>query len=286
MPHPSEALLLAYADDDLGVPERAQVVTHVERCAVCRHALRDVREAMAAVRVEAAIIDAGEPVAWREAVRPPVRPLRPAPNREGTQATPHVAETHARREAQPPRSSRAASIVPLQWAAALLLFAAGGAAAMVAPRWRALFGGTAVVEGQPATRGPSPDAASALATAEVRLSAAAVSVAPSDGSVTVALRPQDEAFAGHLVVRTSARADVQVTVSTPARSTMVPRFSSSEGRLDVSLAASGTRVEVEVPATLRDAQVLMGGRAMVTVRGGVVFPREAASVGVALGAAR
>ena len=65
MPHPSEALLIAFADDALDAAEHRETAAHVEACGVCRHALRDLRDAMAALKVEVALVDTIEPDAWR-----------------------------------------------------------------------------------------------------------------------------------------------------------------------------------------------------------------------------
>lgn len=317
MPHPSEALLLAFADDELGPAEAAQVSAHVQGCGVCRHALRDVRDAMAAVRVETAILDAAEPASWRDVARPPVRPARPSPPRQHA-AAPEPSSAvalGAAADGRPVRETgrlgravgggagiadaRGASHrgewgarrpfghVALRWAAILLVFVAGGATAMLAPRWRALVGGSA--DGEPRATSVAP--APAAAPSEALRTAAAVSVLPRDGRATVVLQPGRSgrdvpASPAVLVVTISDRADVQVTVASPLASAGAPRFRTADGRLDVALAGDESRVEVEVPAALAEGHIVHGTRTVVTVRGGLVVPRQASTTGVPLGAER
>lgn len=317
MPHPSEVMLLAFADDELGPADRAQVSAHVQGCGVCRHALRDVRDAMAAVRVEAAIIDASEPASWRDAAEPPVRPARPPSagpwpltsvgdvlpaDRSARTAHSHAAKGVARRG--PSRAkvasgdgaasglaawwgARAPRATALRWAAILLVFAAGGATAMLAPRWRALLGLQAPEGTLPSATSPAPDAGTAPAAMRT---AAAVSVLPRDGSATVVLQPgpsdPSAASPAVLVVTVSERADVQVTVSMPLAADAAPRFRTADGRLDVALAGNESRVEVEVPSTLGEAHIVFGTRTLVTVRGGVVTPQLASTTGVPLSVER
>ncbi len=319
MPHPSEAMLLAFADDQLAPAERDQVSAHVHGCGVCRHAVRDVRDAMAAVRVEAAIIDAAEPASWREVARPPVRPARPSAARQWSAPGTATAARGAQRSARPgegrgrdrrsgggdhgmgddaPASGRTSwpgawpgawpRTAALRWAAILLVFVAGGATAMLAPRWRALLG--VAPEGGDRTTAAARASGSAPAAAPLR-TAAAVSVLPRDGSATVVLQPgvmpaDPSTPPALLVVKVGERADVQVTVTSPLSSAEAPRFRTADGRLDVALAGRESRVEVEVPASLGEAHIVFGTRTLVTVRAGVVAPQQAASTGVPLGAER
>lgn len=323
MPHPSEAILLAFADDELGPAERDQVSAHVHGCGVCRHALRDVREAMAAVRVEAAIIDAAEPASWRDAAQPPLRPARPAAPRHRSLAALDGAPPAGRaaRGARPgdqtgrerrgsatadaPARDAAggrfavwgmgrARVVALRWAAILAVFVAGGATAMLAPRWGALLGGDDASDDRATSSAPASAAGAAPAALRT---AAAVSVLPRDGRATVVLQPGAlaPAMAGDaspaaapamLVVKVSERADVQVTVTSPLASAEAPRFRTADGRLDVALAGNESQVEVEVPATLGEAHIVLGTRTLVTVRAGVVAPQQASTTGVPLGVER
>ena len=38
MPHPSEAALIAFADDELDARARGEVAAHMDGCGLCRHA--------------------------------------------------------------------------------------------------------------------------------------------------------------------------------------------------------------------------------------------------------
>jgi Putative zinc-finger len=312
MPHPSEAMLLAFADEELAPAERDQVSAHVQVCGVCRHALRDVRDAMAALRVEAAIVDGAEPASWREAVHPPLRPARP----ESARRRPPMSREESVHAARGVRIGAASGrarfswasagvasgdddaghrsigrigpsrIVAFRWAAILLVFVAGGATAMLAPRWRALLGVDATAREGVTALAAAPGAGagpSALRTS------AAVSVLPRAGSATVVLQPGVSAGAAMpamLVVHVGDRADVQVTVTSPLASPEAPRFRTADGRLDVALAGNESRVVVDVPATLGETHIVLGTRTLVTVRAGVVSPQQASTTGIPLATER
>ncbi|MBK6455882.1 MAG: hypothetical protein IPF87_07365 [Gemmatimonadetes bacterium] len=269
MPHPSEAALIAFADDELDAGARGEVVAHLDGCGLCRHAVRDLREAMGALAVETALVDTVEPASWRD--RPATLP-RAAGHRLSLVGA-GLPRDASRPVLTPRRSVRAA-----RWAAALLLLAGGGAAAMTAPRWTRLLRGDAVrattaVAATPATTSNAP----------VRLTAAAaVSVLPIDGAATVSLLSGAVDRDARVIVHVSDRRDVQVTVTTPTSADRVPRFLTGDGRLEVQLAGVGSVVEVDFPSSLRDARVTHDGRAIVTVRGGAILPLEAATTGVSL----
>ena len=287
MPHPSEALLIAFADDALDAAEHRETAAHVEACGVCRHALRDLRDAMAALKVEVALVDTMEPDAWRAG-----GPWR-APSAAGEAPrtlTPVARERALPREAGASRRGwwGGASSV-MRRAAVALLVVGGVAAAMTTPRWRHLLvrddtAPAASARAASAT-GDAPVAAAALPTAS-----AAVSVLPVDGEAVVSLleMPSPATPGGspaRVVVRVSDRRDVQVTVTSatrPAASERVPRFLTSDGKLEVQLAGEGAVIEVDFPSTLRGARVTHDGRTVVSVRGTTVLPGEAAAAGILL----
>lgn len=264
MPHPSEAALIAFADDELDAGVRGEVASHVEGCGLCRHALRDLRDAMGALAVETALVDAAEPSSWRTG--PAVRP------RPDARPLSLVGEVP-----RPPAPSRRAMLV-MRWAATLAIFVAGGAAAMTAPQWMHLLRGT-----EPSASASVATAPATVAPTTLRATAsAAVSVLPVEGEATVSLLGNASAADARVIVRASDRRDVQVTVTTPTSTERVPRFLTGDGRLEVQLAGAGSVVEVDFPSSLRDARVTHDGRAVVTVRRGAVLPAQAATTGISL----
>jgi hypothetical protein len=284
MSHPSEGELLALADGALDDAGRRRVQVHVQGCAGCRQALRELEQAMRSVTVELALVDAGEPAAWRSGDATPVAlPRDDAPRtRDG-----------APRRWEPSRAagpfSRRRSPSATRWAALLLVLVASGATAMIAPRWSAWRTPAAATEAS---------AASAAAPASVPVlaatTAAAVSILPDGGRVMVALSAGAQATGdqtprglpaagdGRVRVRLSDRLDAQVTVTTTAGAATAPRFASADGRLDVQLPARATEVLVELPATLRSARITYDGRTIVTVSAGEVQPAQATAGGVVL----
>ncbi|MBK9976708.1 MAG: hypothetical protein IPP20_02060 [Gemmatimonadetes bacterium] len=265
MPHPSEAALIAFADDELDARARGEVAAHMDGCGLCRHALRDLREAMGALAVETALVDTCEPASWRQG--PAALP------RTAGRSLSLVGATASR-----PAVVRARPVTAMRWAAAISLLVGGGAAAMTAPRWTRLLRGDVAAPAVAATAMPASTSDAAL-----RLSAsAAVSVLPIDGVATVSLLSGAVERDARVIVHVSDRRDVQVTVTTPTSADRVPRFLTGDGRLEVQLAGTGSVVEVDFPSSLREARVTHDGRAVVTVRGGAISPIDAATTGVAL----
>jgi len=294
MSHPSEGELLALVDGALDEAPRRQVHMHVQGCAACRQALHELEQALRGVVVELALVDAGEPAAWRAGDSTPVpRPRDHAPR--ARDLAPRRWEPS--RATVPGRSSFAMGRSPsaTRWAALLLVLAASGATAMVVPRWAAWRAPAGVAAGAPGSSAAAP----ASVPVPAATSAAAVSILPADDRVLVALTSggqrsgdaADGAVMGdrRVRVRLSDRLDVQVTVTTvaapSATSPPVPRFGSADGRLDVQLPAHAIEVLVELPAELRSARITLDGRTIVTVQGGVVRPTGATDRGVVLGPA-
>ncbi|MCC6930456.1 MAG: hypothetical protein IT359_15830 [Gemmatimonadaceae bacterium] len=291
MPHPSEALLIAFADETLDAEGHRETAAHMATCAVCRHALRDLREAMAALKVEVALVDTREPDAWRaggrwreSSIASDATRVRPLAGNARTKLSDRGAAS---------RGWWGSASVAMRRAAAVLLVVGGGAAAMTAPRWRHLLSRND--SATPVTASASTAAIDVpVAPAPLSAPAAAVSVLPVDGEALVSLleMPAPAATANEpsqsparMVVRVSDRRDVQVTVtSTPrgAGSERVPRFLTGDGKLEVQLAGAGAVVEVEFPSTLRSARVTHDGRTVVSVRGTTVVPGEAAAAGILL----
>lgn len=273
MPHPSESVLIAFADHELDAGARGEVAAHMEGCGLCRHAMRDLREAMGALAVETALVDTDEPSSWRSG---PTARARPVVGRALTPAgdAPML----------PAASGRA--ITAMRWAAAFLLLVGGGAAAMTAPSWLQLLrAGDAPAGVHSGVQAAATPAASAVTVSRPTASAA-VSVLPVEGEATVSLLSGALDRDARVIVHVSDRRDVQVTVTGPASGDRVPRFLTGDGRLEVQLAGRGSIIEVEFPSTLRDARVTHDGRAVVTVRGGSILPMEAATAGVSLAAPR
>jgi len=288
MPHPNEAMLIAYADDELETFARREVHVHLEGCGLCRHALRDLRDAMEALRVETALVDSGEPVAWRSG---PVWRPRPASRHAPRESpVPGLAPTVDNERkvhpltpalARPLMRPLVRRIAPLRWAATLMLVVGGAAAAMTAPQWRRVLGDVRAGNSPPPSV-VTPEASTMPTVA--RATRAAVSVVPSGDKAIVALSGGEGASDRRVIVRTSDRVDVQVTVTSAANAEEMPHFVSGEGRLDVQLAVTSSMIVVEVPATLHVAQVTFDGRAVVSVRRGVISPARAAAEGVSLAA--
>lgn len=297
MLHPSDEQLLALLDDALAPAPRAEVSAHVEGCADCRRSLEILRQAMAAVHVEATLVDATEPASWRQAVPPPRWRDAPwaASERDGTLAGESTLPRPRSVPQRPVGSARPVGRVErprwrwgtsaLRWAAALLVVA-GGAGAMVATRWWVAERANAPVDSAVAAA-PLRQAQPALTPAPV----AAVTVSPRDGRALVILTGGtslvnaaggDASAIGTLIVRTTDRADVQVTVATALAAGAVPRFRSADGRLEVTLPVGGARVEVEFPAALGAGQVTLDGEVVAEVVGGVVTPSAATTTGVTL----
>jgi len=263
MRHPDEGVWLAFADHELDVPARQAAEAHLVTCVACQRTVRELREAMHGVAVECAMRDAREPEAWHATAPTPRRVPRPV-------------RLHLPRERE---GSAAPARRVMRWAAILLVAVSGGAAALVAPRWRSLVGGDTARH--PTTAADASGSAPASA-ATARTVAAAVSIAPAGGSATIAVTLVSGR--GRVVVRPGARADVQVTVTTVAGGDVVPRFVSGDGTLDVQL-AGGTgeaQIEVEVPTLLRTLRVVQGGVVVASIRDGVVSPAAVASTGVLL----
>ncbi len=278
MSHPSEALLLAFADHELEGAQRREVEAHVQRCDLCRHALREVEQAMAGLTVELALLDASAPGEWQAPAA--IAPAR----RGGGESSPSRVGAGERMRAHPAsvwrpvRTTPAARrVAPLRWAAALVLVVGGGAAAMSAPTWFASASpAPAVVTERTATAAP-PAASTAV-------SSAAVSILPAGGAATVVLTSAPGASDGRVIVEVSDRSDVQVTVTTATSEHATPRFTSAEGRLAVQLTGKGALVRVAIPATLRAARITHDGATVVSVADGVVAPAEARVEGIRLAA--
>lgn len=288
MSHPSEAQLLAFADRELEGSHYREVEAHVRGCDLCRHALRDVEQAMAGLAVELALIDTEAPAGWPAVAAADRTDRRGAAYELPSESSPSFgsatvpsggrgqgARDRGARALRPVRatpSSRAA--FSLRWAAVLLAIVGGGAAAMVAPQWF----------GRAATRVESAPAAAPVHTsiAETATSSAAVSILPVAGEATVVLTAGAGSGDGRVVVELSDRSDVQVTVSTAASEHATPRFTSAEGRLAVQLTGRGALVRVSIPATLRTARITYDDKTIATVSDGVVAPAEAGESGVAL----
>ena len=280
MSHPSEALLLAFADHELEGDRRRQVEAHVQVCGLCRHALRDVEQAMAGLTVELALLDTAEPAEWQSLVAPPRTGRAGSTSLDALPVT-GATRPRATRALAPARAARPSQTqVSWRWAAAMLLVIGGGAAAMTAPRWRQIVvtpaEAAAPVSGTPAAR--------AVALADVAMSSAAVSILPVGGEATVVLTSTAGGGDGRVLVELSDRSDVQVTVSIATSEHATPRFTSAEGRLAVQLTGHGSVVRVAIPATLRAARITYDGAPVVTVTDGAVAPSAARSSGILLAA--
>ncbi len=279
MSHPSEALLLAFADDELDDERRREVDGHVRVCGLCRHALRDLEQAMSGLTVELALLDTAEPAGWQSLIVPREARLgRSASVEELPAATAAPRRTASRTSATAHAGRPTRTFVPLRWAAALLLVVGGGAAAMAVPRWR----GAAAHLVSPTASVPEVRAVASTAVADVAMSSAAVSILPSGGEATVALTSTAGGGDGRVLVEVSDRSDVQVTVSTATSERMTPRFTSADGRLGVQLAGHGSLVRVALPATLRSARITHDGATIVTISGDAITPTAARTSGVIL----
>jgi hypothetical protein len=259
-------MLLAYSDHELTSDERRRVATHVNGCELCRHALRDLRDAMGALAVETALLDAREPRDWSE----PAHAGRPRAARPLSTVGPSLSLGGA-----PRRTAWRAA----RWAAVLVVVVAGGAAAMAVPRWRALLVGPPATPTVVESRGRD-------AAPPATMTSAAVAVVPVRNEATVALASTMSGAPGSVRVVVSDRHDVQVTVATPSGdrtspSADLPHFLSSEARLDVQLSAAGGDVQVDVPSTLGTVRVTHNGETIVVVHAGRVSPAAATS-GVAI----
>lgn len=303
MPHPSEALLLAFADDALDADAHRETAAHLAACEACRLALRELREAMAALKVEVALVDTREPDAWHAGGTWRAPSASPASSTSGDAARPPASARPparverevplARGHGTPRRGWWGNTSTAMRRAAVALFVVGGGAAAMTAPRWRHLLVGEKSVASAPATAVPG---AAPAATAALPAPSAAVSILPVDGEAIVSLLETSSSAAttetaaaaptpARVVVRVSDRRDVQVTVtstSRPAGRERVPRFLTGDGKLEVQLAGEGDVVEVEFPSTLRAARVTHDGRTVVSVHGATVLPAEAAAAGILL----
>lgn len=276
MSHPSEALLLAFADHELEGAQRREVEAHVQRCDLCRHALREVEQAMAGLTVELALLDASAPGEWHAS--PAIAPAR----RVGRESSPARVGAGERMRAQPASVWRperttptARRVAPLRWAAALVLVVGGGAAAMSAPTWFASASPAPAVVAELAATATPPAASSVV-------SSAAVSILPAGGAATVVLTSGPGASDARVIVELSDRSDVQVTVTTATSEHATPRFTSAEGRLAVQLTGRGALVRVAIPANLRAARITHDGATVVTVADGVVAPAAARVDGIRL----
>lgn len=276
MSHPSEALLLAFADHELEGAQLREVEAHVQRCDLCRHALREVEQAMAGLTVELALLDASAPTEWHgPTANAPSRPR----GRESLVSGSRDADAARARQPlvwRPARTTPAPRrVAPLRWAAVLMLVAGGAAAAMSAPRWFASSPSASPAAAERATV-VTPTAASAA------VSSAAVSILPAGGTATVVLTTGPDASDARVIVELSDRSDVQVTVTTATSERATPRFTSADGRLAVQLTGKGAVVRVAIPANLRAARITHDGATVVTVADGVVAPAEARVEGIRL----
>jgi hypothetical protein len=276
MSHPSEELLLAFADGELEGDRRREVEVHVKVCGLCRHALRDLEQAMSGMKVELALLDAAEPAEWGTHALP--RATRPG--RSGSLGSRASALSANRRVHGSPRAGVATGR-SMRWATVLVLLIGGGAAAMVAPRWQrnqAPVPASAFA----ATRAAAAPRTPVVPVAEIAQSSAAVSILPVGGEATVALTSVAGTADARVFVEVSDRSDVQVTVSTATSEHATPRFTSAEGRLAVQLTGRGAEVHVALPATLRRARITHDGATVISVSGGAVVPAIARTSGVLL----
>ena len=281
MSHPSEALLLAFADHELEGDRRREVEAHVQVCGLCRHALHDVEQAMAGLTVELALLDTAEPAEWQSLVAPARAGRTSSPSLGRSPLFGAASRTSATRALAPAHAARSSRAhVSWRWAAALVLVVGGGAAAMGAPLWRR----AAVIPAEQVGPEAGAPVARAVAPAADAMSSAAVSILPVRGEATVVLTSTAGGGDGRVLVELSDRSDVQVTVSTAISEHATPRFTSAEGRLAVQLTGHGSLVRVAIPATLRAARITYDGAPVVTVTDGAVAPSAARSSGIVLAA--
>ncbi len=281
MSHPSEELLLAFADGELAADARREVEVHVQTCGLCRHALRDLEQAMSELKVDLALLDAAELAEW--GTHAPPRTTRPRSNGSLASRTPASALS-ANRSALEGARTGVATGRAMRWAAVLVLVIGGGAAAMVAPRWPRAEA-PAPTPGFTQSQARVEPRTPVIPAADVAQSSAAVSILPLSGEATVALTSVVGTADARVFVEVSDRSDVQVTVSTATSEHAIPRFTSAEGRLAVQLTGRGAVVRVALPATLRAARITHDGATVVTVKEGAVVPAIARTSGVLLEAA-
>jgi hypothetical protein len=86
-----------------------------------------------------------------------------------------------------------------------------------------------------------------------------------------------------LHVSIGAGAELAVSVRSDSTSAEPARFRTGDARIAVRLPSATSLVEVEVPAAVHSARILMGNTLVATVQDGRVMPAAAAAEGIVLG---
>ena len=248
MTHLGEGTLQELLDRELPPGPRAEAEAHLASCAACAGELAELRALTERTSALLGLVEAHPPVLAAQA--------RFARHRRSGGAL-----SEARRA--------------LPRAAALVLVLAGAAAAAAIPGSpaREWVRGLAVSEReeQPAVR-PAPEAAPAPAPVEV--APKAVSIAPADGSVRIAVGSSSPELRVRARLVPGARAEVTATGAAATA-----RFRTGPGRIEVLGAGPGELV-VTLPADAEAAFVEVNGRVLAAKEGGELrslAPRVAGS---------
>lgn len=229
MTHIDEGTLQAYLDDEVGA--RAEIETHLRTCEVCATELAGLRRAASLFSSVVRAVDAQAPA--RAALNPVASRLAAARGR--------------RRFYQTPLARAALFVVG---------FAAIASAAIPGSPVRAWISGAlraAGVLSQEQRAAPTPVETAPPAAAPA-VEAAALSIAPVDGRVTIILTNVGRAVQVRVRMTDDARALVQATGAAAKA-----RFNTGAGRIELIDVASGT-VMIDLPNGVRSARVESDGR--------------------------
>jgi anti-sigma factor RsiW len=239
MTHPDEGALQALADGELARPERDAAEAHLAACAECAALLARLRHEGARASALLGVGDAAPPMLAA------------------------LAAFHRRRRAPRVAAAPAAGLRrALPRAAVLVLALAGAAAAAVVPGSpvREWVGAPGVEEREEAPAAPAPD----VPAPERARADKAVSIAPADGRVRVAVTGASPELRVRVRVGDEARAQVTATGGAAGA-----RFRTSPGRIEVMGAGPGELV-VHLPSGEASAHVEVNGRVVAAKENGVL----------------
>ncbi len=287
MSHPHDALLQAHLDGELEPPVMREVTRHLSLCDACREASADLARLAHEFGDAVREIDHFEPAEWSSAASaareyaalalaaaaPGGVPAAAMPVAAGSAARPLrlALEQHAR---QPRRRARTPGSTSWRWAAAALLTVSSVAAAAV-------------------VRGPLLHRSDADATVDAPPFALSTALRPA-GAIAVAtparadleLALSGAAAGSRLHITITDGAELSVNVLSDSASAEPARFATGDARIAVQLPETVSLVEVELPATLHSARILLGDAVVATAAAGRVTPAEAAVGGIALATPR
>lgn len=274
MSHPHDAILQAHLDGELAPPAMREVTRHLSLCDTCRDASTELAQLAHAFSDVIRDFDADEPAEWRA---PGAAALEYATLAQMAYAPDAVDASEVRAPAPthsvhaPRRRAHLPASTSWRWAAAALLTVTSVAAAAVV--------GVPLLHRHDAPAAPSAIVTSArpLVAAALRPAGAIAVAASGRGSMDVALSGAVAGSRLHITITDGA--ELSVNVRSDSASAEPARFRTGDARIAVQLPEALSLVEVELPATLHSARVLLDNSVVATVTDGRASPAAAIDAG-------